>query len=105
VIGVVPSAAGGVEAVGGFRLPAPKDDARGVRLIRMLALLAVGLFAVLEPGALTDVVAILVGVVVLYLAALEAVAAWRAPRVPRASGGSRGPASPTRAPSLDHEGP
>jgi hypothetical protein len=96
VTGVVPGAAGGVEAVGGLRLPAPADDRRGVRVVRMLALLAIGLFAVLEPDALTDVVAVLIGLAVLYLAALEGIAAWRAPR-------AVGAAPPTRTPSLEHD--
>jgi hypothetical protein len=95
--GLVPGATGGVGAVGRFRLPSPKDDTRGVRVLRMLALVALGLFAVLAPDTLTDAVAIAFGIVVLYLAALEGVAAWRAPRAPRA------PASRRPTPSLDHD--
>jgi hypothetical protein len=98
--GLVPGATGGVEAVeavGRLRLPSPRDDTRGVRVLRMLALVALGLFAVLEPDTLTDAVAIAFGIVVLYLGALEGVAAWRAPRSPRASL----PRNPT--PSLDHK--
>ena len=99
VTGVVPNAAGGVESVRALRLPGPKDDSRGVRLLRALALLAVGMFAVMEPDALTDALAIVLGVVVLYLAAMEAVAAWHAPPARRPAASS----APT--PSLQHDQP
>jgi hypothetical protein len=49
---------------------------------RALALLGIGLFAVLAPGGLTTVVVILLGVGALYLASVEGFAAWRAPKPP-----------------------
>lgn len=47
---------------------------------RALALLAIGLFAVLAPGGLTTVVVVLLGVGALYLALVEGLAAWRVPK-------------------------
>ena len=75
VTGVVP----GAEGVTGLRLPAPRTDHRAVRVLRALGLLAIGLFAVLMPDTVTDIVAVLIGLGVLYLALIEGVAAWRAP--------------------------
>lgn len=76
--GVVPGA-DGVPAVGGLRLPAPRVNTRAARVMRALALLALGLFAVLEPDALTEVVAVIVGLGLLYLAAIEGLVAWQTP--------------------------
>jgi hypothetical protein len=56
-----------------------RGGARGQHGWRAVALLGVGLFAVLAPGGLTTVVVILLGVGALYLAVVEAVAALRAP--------------------------
>jgi uncharacterized membrane protein HdeD (DUF308 family) len=46
---------------------------------RALGLVALGLFAVLEPDTVTDLVAVVVGLALLYLAVLEAVAAAHTP--------------------------
>jgi len=54
-------------------------NTRAVRVLRALALLALGLFAVLEPDSFTDVLAVLVGVGLLYLAVIEGLAAWQTP--------------------------
>lgn len=75
VTGVVP----GAEGVTGVRLPAPRVNSRATRVLRALGLLAIGLFAVLMPDTVTDVVAVLIGLAVLYLAVIEGIAAWRAP--------------------------
>jgi hypothetical protein len=56
-----------------------RGGARGQHAVRALALLGIGLFAVLAPGGLTTVVVILLGVGALYLALVEGVAAWRSP--------------------------
>jgi hypothetical protein len=57
-----------------------RGGARSQHGWRAVALLGVGLFAVLAPGGLTTVVVILLGVGALYLAVVEGVAALRAPR-------------------------
>jgi hypothetical protein len=56
-----------------------RGGARGQHGWRAVALLGIGLFAVLAPGGLTTVVVVLLGVGALYLAVVEAVAALRAP--------------------------
>jgi hypothetical protein len=73
--GVVP----GVRGVAGLRLPAPRENTRGTRAIRALVLVAIGVFAVLVADTLPDVVVVLIGLGLLYLAAIEVIAAWRAP--------------------------
>ena len=46
-------------------------------------LLIIGLFAVFSPGSLTNIVVILIGLALLYLAITEAIAAWASPKEPR----------------------
>lgn len=75
VAGKVP----GSDGVAGVRLPAPRVNTRATRVLRALALLAIGLFAVLMPDTVTDIVAVLIGLAVLYLAAIEGIAACRTP--------------------------
>ncbi len=66
------------------RLPEPKRRARASHWWRAAALLIVGLFAVFSPGSLTNIVVILIGLALLYLAITEALAAWASPKEPRA---------------------
>ena len=61
-------------------LPAPRVDSRSTRVLRALALTAVGLFAILEPSSVADVLVILAGIALLVLALFEALAAWNASR-------------------------
>jgi hypothetical protein len=81
----VPATAGGAAAVPREvtrtldRLLA-RGGARAQHAWRAVALLGVGLFAVLAPGGLTTVVVVLLGVGALYLALVEGFAAWRAPK-------------------------
>jgi hypothetical protein len=78
---------GDIPALGRFRLPAPRVESRGIRSARAAALLAAGLLAVLEPATVSHGLVLLAGLVLLVLAVLEAIAAWRAPtRVGRSSG-------------------
>jgi hypothetical protein len=70
---------GEIPALGRFRLPAPRVESRGVRVARAIALSAVGVLAVLEPATVSHGLVVLAGLVLLVLAALEAVAASRAP--------------------------
>jgi hypothetical protein len=56
-----------------------RGGARGQHAWRAMALLGIGLFAVLAPGGLTTVVVVLIGVGALYLAVVEGVAALRSP--------------------------
>jgi hypothetical protein len=83
--GELAGALGGVVASGVLapRLPAPKHRARSAHWWRAAALLVVGLFAVFSPGSLTNIVVILVGLALLYLAITEALAAWASPKEPR----------------------
>ena len=62
------------------RLPEPKRHARSAHWWRAAALLVVGLFAVFSPGSLTNIVVILIGLALLYLAVTEALAAWASPK-------------------------
>lgn len=82
---------GGTRAVvGGIlapRLPEPPRKARVAHWWRAAGLLVLGLFAVWSPGSLTSVVVVLLGIVALYLAVTEAVAAWGSPREPTAATG------------------
>jgi hypothetical protein len=80
--GVAPEVTGAID-----RLLA-RGGARGQHAWRAVALLGIGLFAVLAPGGLTTVVVVLIGVGALYLAVVEGVAALRsAPRsTPEATG-------------------
>ena len=66
------------------RLPEPKRRPRSAHWWRAAALVVVGLFAVFSPGSLTDLVVILIGLALLYLAITEALAAWASPKEPRA---------------------
>lgn len=77
-----PDAGGRVEVAGVLapRLPEPHQRPRTVRWWRAAALVVLGLFAILSPGSLTTVVVVLLGVVALYLAVTEALAAWATPR-------------------------
>jgi hypothetical protein len=65
------------------RLPEPRRRARTAHWWRAAALLVVGLFAVFSPGSLTNIVVILIGLALLYLAITEALAAWASPKEPR----------------------
>ncbi len=84
VRGAVPigDGAGSVDTRG--LLPAPRVDSRSTRVLRALALTAVGLFAILEPSSVADVLVILAGIALLVLALFEALAAWNASRPTRA---------------------
>jgi len=77
----------GVVASGALapRLPEPKRRVRSAHWWRAAALLIVGLFAVFSPGSLTNIVVILIGLALLYLAITEALAAWASPKEPRAA--------------------
>jgi uncharacterized membrane protein HdeD (DUF308 family) len=65
------------------RLPQPKRRARSAHWWRAAALVIVGLFAVFSPGSLTNIVVVLIGLALLYLAITEALAAWASPKEPR----------------------
>ena len=66
------------------RLPEPKRRARSAHWWRAAVLVIVGLFAVFSPGSLTNLVVVLIGLALLYLAITEALAAWASPKEPRA---------------------
>jgi hypothetical protein len=78
-------AMGGIVASGVLapRLPEPKRRARSGHWWRAAALLVIGLFAVFSPGSLTNIVVVLIGVGLVYLAITEALAAWASPKEPR----------------------
>lgn len=59
---------------------APRVESQGARILRAIALAAIGLFAVLEPASVASVIVVLVGIGLLVLSVLEGVAAWHAPR-------------------------
>jgi hypothetical protein len=75
---MVPRVEGSVPS-GRWHLPPPRSGTRGAHVWRALGLVALGLFAVLEPDTVTDLVAVVVGLALLYLAVLEAVAAAHTP--------------------------
>ena len=83
--GAPASAMAGVVASGVLapRLPEPKHRARTAHWWRAAALVVIGLFAVFSPGSLTNVVVILIGLGLLYLAITEALAAWASPKEPK----------------------
>jgi short repeat uncharacterized protein DUF308 len=62
-----------------LRIPPPRTETRGIRSARAVALLVVGLLAIIEPASVASALVVIAGVVLLVLSALEAVAAWRAP--------------------------
>ncbi|GMU79196.1 MAG: hypothetical protein AMXMBFR46_19890 [Acidimicrobiia bacterium] len=64
------------------RLPEPPRKARTAHWWRAAGLLVLGLFAILSPASLTTVIIVLLGLVALYLALTEALAAWASPREP-----------------------
>jgi hypothetical protein len=66
------------------RLPQPKQRVRAAHWWRAAALLVIGLFAVFSPGSLTNIVVVLIGLGLVYLAITEAIAAWASPKEPRA---------------------
>jgi hypothetical protein len=68
-----------VPVVGRIRLPAPRTESRAVRVARAVALVGVGLFAVLEPSSVASALVVIAGIVLLVAGGFEAVAAWRAP--------------------------
>jgi hypothetical protein len=78
-------AMGGIVASGVLapRLPEPKRRARSAHWWRAAVLLIIGLFAVFSPGSLTNIVVVLIGLALLYLAITEALAAWASPKEPR----------------------
>jgi hypothetical protein len=96
--GVSPAATSGTIRAGVLapRLPEPHRRARSAHWWRAAALLVVGLFAVFSPGSLTNIVVILIGLALLYLAITEALAAWASPKEPRAV-----PDRPDSAPESD----
>jgi uncharacterized membrane protein HdeD (DUF308 family) len=61
-------------------LPAPRVESRSTRVLRALVLTAVGVFAILEPSSVADVLVILAGIALLVLALFEGLAAWNARR-------------------------
>jgi len=80
------------------RLPEPRRAARATHWWRAAGLLVLGMFAVLSPGSLTTIVVVLLGVVALYLALTEALAAWGSPK-PTAAPAAATP--PAESPSPD----
>jgi hypothetical protein len=66
------------------RLPEPPRRKRTAHWWRAAGLLVLGLFAVFSPGSLTSVVVIILGLIAIYLAITEALAAWASPKEPRA---------------------
>jgi hypothetical protein len=69
----------GAGALARVRLPRPRVESRAVHGWRAVALLVLGLFAVLDPGGVITVLVVVVGVGVLYLAVTEGVAAAGSP--------------------------
>jgi hypothetical protein len=65
------------------RLPAPRTSPRTTHWWRAAGLLVIGLFAVFSPGSLTTLVVVVLGLVALYLALTEGLAAWGSPRPPK----------------------
>ena len=63
----------------GLRVPPPRTETRGIRVARAAVLLAVGLFAIVEPASVASALVVIAGVALLALGALEALAAWRVP--------------------------
>ena len=63
-----------------LRLPEPREQVRRAHVVRALVLLAVGLVAVFDTDALTSFIVVAFGVVALYFAVVEGLAAWRAPK-------------------------
>jgi hypothetical protein len=63
-----------------LRLPEPREQPRRQHVVRALGLLAVGLVAVFDTDALTSIIVVAFGVVALYFAVVEGLAAWRAPK-------------------------
>jgi hypothetical protein len=80
-----------VEGILAPRLPEPPRKARAAHWWRAAGLLVLGLYAVFSPGSLTSVIVVLLGVVALYLAITEAIAAWGSPREPKAPDGDVAP--------------
>ena len=80
VRGAVPIGDGDLSVDTRGLLPAPRVESRSTRVLRALALTAVGLFAILEPSSVADVLVILAGIALLVLALFEGLAAWNAPR-------------------------
>ncbi|MFA5882615.1 MAG: hypothetical protein WDA60_02065 [Acidimicrobiia bacterium] len=72
-----------VEGILAPRLPEPPRKPRVAHWWRAAALLVLGLFAIWSPGSLTSVIVVLLGIVAVYLAVTEAVAAWGSPREPK----------------------
>jgi hypothetical protein len=79
VAGALPGE-GSTSAVERFRIPGPRVDSRGARLVRAAVLAGGGVFAVLEPSSVASALVVVGGVALLVLAVLEAVAAWNLPR-------------------------
>ena len=74
---------GSEPAIARLRLPAPRVDSRGVRLVRAAALAGVGAFATFEPASVASALVVLGGILLLVLAVFEAIAAWNVPRAAR----------------------
>ncbi len=77
---------GGAEVattLGKVRLPTPRREPRGRHVLRALVLLAIGLYAVLDPDGITAIVVVVIGAAALWFAFLEVVAAWRSRAVTR----------------------
>ncbi|MFM8304041.1 MAG: hypothetical protein ACKOA9_07070 [Actinomycetota bacterium] len=78
------------------RLPEPPHRTRAAHWWRAAGLLLVGLVAVVSPGSLTTVIVVLLGVLAIYLAVTETVAASTTPREPaeESGGAPSGPGAP-----------
>lgn len=88
VAAAAPPARVAVHGVLAPRLPEPPRKARTAHWWRAAGLLVLGLFAILSPASLTTVIIVLLGLVALYLALTEALAAWASPRESDGSDGS-----------------
>lgn len=75
----IPGLAPGV-VLAKLRLPEPRQQVRRQHVLRAFALLAVGLVALFDTDAVTTIAVAGFGVVALYFAFVEALAAWRAPK-------------------------
>ncbi len=79
VVGAIPTE-GTPSAVARLRLPAPRVDSSGARLLRAAALAAAGALAVFEPANVANALVVFGGIVLFALAAVETVAAWNLER-------------------------
>jgi uncharacterized membrane protein HdeD (DUF308 family) len=73
----------------------PRVESLSTRVLRALVLTAVGVFAILEPSSVADLLVILAGIALLVLALFEGLAAWNAPRPAAHRIAGEGPATKT----------